>query len=69
MEERQFEYFLTIAKEKNISKAARRLFISQPTLSKYLLSLESELGVQLFKRNRNELEITKAGEIYQNYAR
>lgn len=69
MEERQFEYFITIAKEKNISKAARRLFISQPTLSKYLLSLESELGVQLFKRNRNELEITKAGEIYQNYAR
>ncbi len=68
MEEKTFEYFLTIAEEKNISRAARRLYISQPTLSKYLIGLETELGVQLFRRNRGELEITEAGQIYQTYA-
>ena len=68
MEERQFEYLLTIASEKNISKAARKLFISQPSLSKFLINLENEVGMPLFNRNRNELEITKAGEIYVNYA-
>lgn len=68
MEERQFEYLLTIAREKNISKAARKLFISQPSLSKFLINLENEVGMPLFNRHRGELEITEAGAVYVNYA-
>lgn len=68
MEVRQFEYLLTIAREKNISRAARKLFISQPSLSKFLINLENEVGMPLFNRNRNELEITEAGQIYVSYA-
>lgn len=69
MEKRQCEYFLAIAREKNISKAAEKLFISQPSLSKFLIGLEKETGKQLFVRNRNQLEITEAGKIYLRYAR
>ncbi|MBQ7797001.1 MAG: LysR family transcriptional regulator [Firmicutes bacterium] len=69
MEKRQCEYFLAIAREKNISKAAEKLYISQPSLSKFLIGLEKELGKQLFVRNRNQLEITEAGKIYLRYAR
>lgn len=65
MEQRKCRYFLTIAEEKNISKAAKRLYISQPSLSKFLTGL----GVRLFVRNRNVLEITEAGNIFLRYAR
>lgn len=69
MEKRQCEYFLTIAQEKNISKAAEKLFISQPSLSKFLIGLEKETGHKLFLRNRNQLEITEEGKIYLKYAK
>lgn len=58
-----------IAEEQNISRAAEKLYISQPSLSKFLLNLEEAQGVRLFTRNRNMLEITGAGEIYLHYAR
>ena len=69
MEKRQCEYFLAIAQEKNISKAAEKLFISQPSLSKFLIGLEKETGHKLFLRNRNQLEITEEGKIYLKYAK
>ena len=68
MNKRECEYFLAIAQEKNISKAAEKLYISQPSLSKFLIGLEKEVGNQLFLRNRGQLEITAAGKIYQRYA-
>lgn len=60
-------YFLTIYNEKSISKAARKLYITQPSLSQYLIRLEDNLGVKLFERKKNSLEITKEGEIYKDY--
>ncbi|MBW8383694.1 MAG: LysR family transcriptional regulator [Youngiibacter sp.] len=57
-------YFIEIAKQKSISKAAERLFVSQSTLSQFLLNLEKELGVLLIERGKQELVLTPAGAIY-----
>ena len=46
-DERTCQYFITIAREKNISRAARSLYISQPSLSRFLTGLEKELGTPL----------------------
>jgi DNA-binding transcriptional LysR family regulator len=57
-------YFLEIAKQKSISKAAERLFVSQSTLSQFLLNLEKEIGTTLFERGKQELNLTPEGAIY-----
>ncbi len=64
MDVKHLNYIITIAKEKNISKAAAKLFISQSSLSSYLTSLEKEVGTSLFVRQRNGVEITEAGKKY-----
>ena len=64
---KNYEYFLTIAEEGSISKAADKLFLTQPSLSKYLKRLEENLGVELFSRERYPLTLTKAGLIYKRY--
>lgn len=69
MDLKHLDYILAIAEEKNISRAADKLFISQPTLSQYLLKLEQELGVTLFNRIKNSLTLTYAGEVYVNAAK
>ncbi|MGX6970124.1 LysR family transcriptional regulator [Vagococcus bubulae] len=61
MELRVLTYFLTVAKEKNISRAAKVLHLSQPTLSKQLKELENELGVTLFTRGNREITLTEEG--------
>lgn len=61
---RQFEFVMEIAKWKSISKAADSLHLAQPTLSKYLQKLESELGVELFDRTTIPIKLTRAGEKY-----
>ena len=63
MELRQLKYFVTIADTLNFSKAATQLFISQPSLSKQIALLESDLGVALFKRNRQKVELTECGRV------
>ena len=50
MELRVLRYFLAVAQQRNITKAAQELLVSQPTLSRQLADLESELGVKLFIR-------------------
>ncbi len=57
-------YIITIAEEQNLTRAAKRLFISQPTLTLFLNRLESELGVKLFDRSKTPVTLTKAGEFY-----
>lgn len=50
MELRVLKYFLVVAREENITKAAALLHVTQPTLSRQLMGLEEELGVKLFRR-------------------
>ena len=64
MDLKYLQYIIEIANQKNISKAAKKLYISQPTLSVYLTRLESELGVPLFDRTKNGLIPTEAGALY-----
>lgn len=65
---KQLEYFLTIAKTENITRASEILNISQPPLSLQLKALEDEFQVQLFHRNKKNLTITKKGLLLQERA-
>ncbi len=69
MDTKLIEYMLKIHEEGNITRAAEKLFITQPALNQQLLKLEKELETQLFNRNRNELTPTQAGEIYLENAK
>lgn len=69
MRTRNLTYVIALAEEKNFSRAAERLYISQPALSKIISNLESELGTPLFDRNANPMRLTPAGEIYVRAAR
>ncbi|SMS13865.1 LysR family transcriptional regulator [Levilactobacillus zymae] len=61
MELRLLRYFWTIAEEENISRAAARLHVTQPTLSRQLKELETQLGTPLFERQNKGLVLTEAG--------
>lgn len=65
--QRRCEYITTIAECKSISKAAQKLFVAQPSLSRYVQKLEEELGVELFDRGKIPLELTEAGSRYLEY--
>lgn len=69
MNSRQFQYVVTLAEEKNFTKAAKRLIIAQPSLSQYISKLENELGHTLFDRTTTPLRLTVAGELYVEMAR
>ncbi len=58
---KQLEYFMEVARSLNYSEAAKRLFISQPALSRSITALEEELGVRLFTRNKHNVALTSAG--------
>ena len=68
MELRVLEYFLMVAREENITKAAQLLHITQPTLSRQLMQLEEELGVKLFERNRHHIQLTDEGLLLKRRA-
>ncbi len=61
MEFRVLKYFLTVAREENISRAAEVLHVTQPTLSRQLAELEEELGVILFIRGNRKISLTESG--------
>ena len=61
MELFHLRYFMTVAKYENFSKAAEELYISQPSISKAVLSLEKELGVPLFERRGKRVQLNEAG--------
>ncbi len=60
----KLEYVIAIAEEQNLTRAAKKLYISQPTLTMYLNRLEESLGVQLFDRRKNPVRLTPAGRHY-----
>lgn len=57
-------YFLTIVEEKNLSRAAEKLHLTQPALTKYLNRLEKRLGAELFDHHCSPLRLTAAGQHY-----
>lgn len=69
MDLRQLEYIVAIAKEKNITHAAEKVYISQSALNQQLLKLEKDLGAELFHRNRKNWELTEIGKIYVENAK
>ncbi|MFD1037361.1 LysR substrate-binding domain-containing protein [Virgibacillus byunsanensis] len=64
MDIRQVEYFAEVAKQLNFTRAASNLHISQPSLSKTIKNLETEIGAALFYRGAKQLDLTDAGQAF-----
>lgn len=65
MDIRILRYFLAVAKEGSITKAAEVLHVTQPTLSRQLMELEEEMGVRLFIRGKRQITLTDSGILFQ----
>lgn len=65
----QLKYVITVAEEKSMNEAAKKLFISQPSLSSAIKEIEEEIGVNVFKRSNKGVIITPEGEEFVGYAR
>ena len=69
MELRHFRYFVAVAEAENVSRAALKLHVSQPGLSRQIRDLEDEIGFQLFERSAKSLRLTTAGKVLLTEAR
>lgn len=69
MELRHLRYFVGVAEEENVSRAALKLHVSQPALSRQVRDLEDELGVSLLERSAKSVRLTEAGRVFLGEAR
>jgi DNA-binding transcriptional LysR family regulator len=69
MELRHLRYFVAVAEEENVSRAALKLHVSQPGISRQIHDLEDELGFQLFERSAKSVRLTGAGKVFLTEAR
>lgn len=69
MELRHLRYFVAVAEEENVSKAALKLHVSQPGISRQIRDLEEEIGFQLFERSAKSVRLTPAGSVFLAEAR
>ena len=69
MDIRKLRYFIVIAEEKQLTRAAQRLHMAQPPLSRQLSLLEQELSVNLFERNSRNMHLTEEGKILYTKAK
>jgi DNA-binding transcriptional LysR family regulator len=69
MELRHLRYFVAVAEEENVSRAALKLHVSQPGVSRQIQDLEDEIGFQLFERSAKSLKLTAAGKTFLTEAK
>ena len=68
MELRQLNYFIAISDAKSFTRAAEKLYVSQPALTGQINALENELGMKLFDRTNKSVQLTPAGEVFYKHA-
>lgn len=65
----QIRYFVTVAEEGNVGRAAQRLFVAQPAVSRQIRALEDEIGTPLFSRTSRGMSLLPPGRVFLDHAR